>query len=67
MEFIVDKDITDTLTNDVVFNKAMIEGNMACLNFVRRRQDFKYNFPHKLYYGKVGGLGYIVAEDEFKE
>ena len=43
------------------------EGNPACLNFVMRRCDFTSDkFPHKLYYGKVGGLGYVVAEDEFK-
>ncbi|MBQ8293406.1 MAG: hypothetical protein IJX78_06395 [Bacilli bacterium] len=63
----VDEEVTKTLTNDIVFNKAMIEGNMACWNFVNRRLDFKHDFPHKLYYGKVGGLGYIVAEDELTE
>ena len=46
---------------------AMNEGNPACLNFVRRRDDFRVNFPHKLYYGKVGAFGYVVAEDEFEE
>lgn len=45
----------------------MMEGNPACLNFIIRRHDFKPDFPHKLYYGKVGGLGYVVAEDEFEE
>ena len=39
---------------------------MACYNFLRRRPDFNREFPHKLYYGKVDGLGYIVAEDELE-
>ena len=66
-DFVVDEEITSTLSNSEVFKKAMIEGNIACMNFVLRRPDFKYDFPHKLYYGKVGGLGYIVSEDEFVE
>lgn len=65
-EFIVDEYVTKTLTNDEVFNMGM-SGNPACLNFIMRRPDFRHDFPHKLYYGKVGGLGYVVAEDEFKE
>lgn len=44
-----------------------VSGNWACMNFTDRREDFAYNFPHKLYYGKVNGLGYIVAEDELEE
>lgn len=44
----------------------MVEGNWACHNFVMRRDDFRHDFPYKLYYGKVGGLGYVVAEDEFE-
>lgn len=64
-EFIVDENITETLSNDEVFRQA-VSGNIACLNFIKRRPDFDYNFEYKLYYGKVSGLGYIVAEDEFK-
>lgn len=64
-EFIIDEKITETLTNDNVFNKAIFYNNWACANFVNRRHDFNRNFPYKLYYGKVNGLGYIVAEDEF--
>lgn len=65
-EFVIDEKITNQLTNDYVFNNAIC-GNWACWNFVHRRQDFNHDFPHKLYYGKVDGLGYIVAEDEFKD
>lgn len=54
------------LDNDTVFNKAVNEGNFACMNFIDRREDFNYQFKHKLYYGKVGGLGYVVAEDELE-
>lgn len=54
------------LDADTVFNKAVNEGNWACANFMDRRDDFNYKFKHKLYYGKVGGLGYIVAEDELE-
>lgn len=53
------------VSNDEVFDKAMT-GNWACYNFYKRRKDFKHDFPHKLYYGKVNGLGYIIAEDELE-
>lgn len=66
-EFVVDEKITNTLSNAEVLSKAVLEGNIACINFLERRPDFKWNFPHKLYYGKVGCFGYIVAEDEFVE
>lgn len=64
-DFIIDFGVTNTLTNDEVFNLG-ISGNPACYNFLRRRPDFNRNFPHKLYYGKVDGLGYIVAADELE-
>lgn len=51
---------------DEVFTNG-ISGNWACYNFMKRRNDFNCNFPHKTYYGKVNGLGYIVAEDELEE
>lgn len=66
-DFIIDDKISETLTNSDVFNKGMLEGNWACYNFIQRRPDFKFDFSYKLYYGKVNGLGYIVAEDEFEE
>lgn len=65
-DFIVDEKITETLTNDLIFNMGMT-GNWACHNFLERRQDFRRDFPHKLYYGKVDGLGYVMAEDEFEK
>lgn len=65
-KFIVDENITETLSNDEVFMNAVM-GNWACKNFMDRRPDFNKLFEHKLYYGKVDGLGYIVAEDEFEE
>lgn len=65
-EFIVDEYVTKTLTNDEVLYNAL-NGNPACLNFAKRRLDFNKLFPYKLYYGKVNGLGYVVAEDEFIE
>lgn len=65
--FIVDEAITNTLTNDEVFDNAILNGNWACRNFIGRRKDFDSNFKYKLYYGKVDDLGYIVAEDEFEE
>lgn len=65
--FIVDEAITNTLTNDEVFDNAILNGNWACRNFIARRKDFDSNFKYKLYYGKVDGLGYIVAEDEFED
>lgn len=48
-----------------VFRKAH-EGNWACYNFVERRNDFDQFFRHKLYYGKIDGLGYVIAEDELE-
>jgi hypothetical protein len=65
-EIVIDEYITNTLTNDEVFDQAMC-GNWACHNFMERRPDFNCEFPHKLYYGHVGNLGYVVAEDEFEE
>lgn len=65
-EFVVDEKITETLTNDNLFTNA-INGNWACYNFIMRRPDFNAFFPYKLYYGKVDGLGYVVAEDEFDD
>ena len=50
-----------------VLEKACFEGNMACRNFIKRRKDFKHDFPYKVYYGKVGGLGYVVSEDELED
>ena len=51
--------------NEVV-EKALIEGNWACYNFMDRRPDFNRFWTQKLYYGKVGALGYIIAEDELE-
>jgi hypothetical protein len=65
-EFIVDEYITETLSPEEIFRQAAM-GNIACNNFIIRRPDFDHNFEHKLYYGKVNGLDYIVAEDEFKK
>lgn len=42
------------------------EGNWACYNFMERRKDFNYTWTKKLYYGKIDGLGYIIAEDELQ-
>lgn len=52
------------------FLKKVDEWNPACVNFYMRRQDLDFedeNFNHKLYYGKVGPLGYVVSDDEFEE
>lgn len=65
-DFVIDEYITERLTNDEVFDQAMT-GNFACWNFINRRDDFNALFPYKLYYGKVGNLGYVVAEDEFEK
>ena len=54
------------LENNEIFVQS-ISGNWACRNFRERRTDFNNEFSHKLYYGKVGGLGYVVAEDELEE
>ena len=50
-----------------VLEKACFERNPACINFMNRRPDFKHKFPYKIYYGKVGALGYVVAEDELED
>lgn len=47
--------------------KNAMEGNIACFNFFTRRLDFNHEFNQTLYYGKVNGLGYVVAEDELEE
>lgn len=66
-EIYIDKQVSRNLTPKTVYNRGM-EGNWACYNFIQRRWDFDpEKFPYKLYYGKVGMLGYIVAEDELEE
>jgi|GEM_PF-3509415 len=65
-DFIIDWDVSRRLTPASVLNRAK-NGNIACYNFVNRRPDFDEKFPYKLYYGKVGMLGYIVSEDEFEK
>jgi len=61
-EFIIEMEIDK---DDVAF-KGLLGGNFACRNFIERRPDFDCTFPHKLYYGKVGNLGYIISEDELE-
>lgn len=58
------------LTPYEVDSKAM-GGNMACFNFVYRRDDFTYDFNKKLYYGHITDdngfrLGYVMCEDELE-
>lgn len=53
------------VSKDEVITK-MAEGNWACYNFCDRRKDFNRFFQKKLYYGKVDGLGYVIAEDEIE-
>ena len=63
----IDWNISRRLNAKTVWNRAM-DGNIACYQFVKRRRDiFQTDNPPKLYYGKVGVLGYIVADDEFEE
>ncbi len=70
-EFIVDEQITTTLNPSEIWEQCN-KGNYACLNFITRRKDFDpvddkdLNFPYKLYYVKVEGIGYIIAEDEIE-
>jgi len=65
-DFVIDWDVSRKLTAQSVLNRAK-NGNWACYNFINRRPDFDEKFPYKLYYGKVGILGYIVSEDELEE
>lgn len=44
---------------------AVFNGNMACKNYLDRRDNAVDVERH--YYGKVGNLGYIVGCDEFVE
>lgn len=62
-EFIIEKEVD---IDDVIF-KGCFEGNWACRNFLDRRTDSVGVTRPRVYYGKVGMLGYIVAEDEFDE
>lgn len=61
-EFNIEMEVS---SDDVAF-KGILQGNWACRNFIDRRPDFDCTFPYKLYYGKVGNLGYIVSEDELE-
>lgn len=68
-EFIIDDKVTADLTYSEVYEKGTM-GNPACLNFILRRPDFlsdEFKHKHKLYYGHVDGLGYIVADDELED
>lgn len=63
----IDTQISKDLTKYEVWEKAQ-QGNPACFNFVMRRKDFDIvSWSHKLYYGHVDGLGYIVADDELED
>ena len=42
-------------------------GNWAVLNFLDRRPDINWGYDKKIFYGHVGNLGYVVAEDELEE
>lgn len=53
------------LTPDEVDEKAQ-QGNVVCLMFCIRREDFLPEFNQNLYYGHIENLGYVVAEDELK-
>ena len=53
------------VSKDEVIQK-VAEGNWACYNFMDRRKDFNHFWTKKLYYGKIDGLGYIIAEDELQ-
>ena len=61
-EFLVEMEVP---VADVIFKA--YGGNWACYNYLERRPDVNMDFPHKIYYGKVGILGYVVSEDEFKQ
>lgn len=52
--------------DDVIF-KGCFSGNWACRNFLDRRDEALGVTRPRVFYGKVGGLGYIVAEDELIE
>jgi hypothetical protein len=43
-EFIVDDIISNQLNLDVVYNKAVLEHNIACINFLNRRPDIIEKF-----------------------
>lgn len=64
-ECIIDESVSKDLTPQYIID--ICDNNWACYNFVTRRKDFDKNFPHKLYYVKVDGLGYVVAEDELEK
>lgn len=61
-EFVIEKEVN---IDDVIF-EGCFGGNWACRNFLNRRTDAVGVTRPKVYYGKVGGLGYIVGEDEFE-
>ena len=52
--------------------KQLESGNIACMNFFIRRDDYTEDFNKDLYYGKVEVksniyLGYVLCEDELEE
>lgn len=52
---------------DDVLMKGICYGNPACRNFIDRRGDEPLGVTRpRTFYGKVGNLGYVVAEDELE-
>lgn len=40
------------------------DGNMSCLQYAMRSAKDNLPTDDKVYYGKIGGLGYLVHESE---
>lgn len=58
------------LTAEEIEDKAQ-RGNIACMNFIFRRDNFNVESKKKYYYGKIIKnriyLGYVLCEDELWE
>ena len=55
------------ISNDEIFNKAYMQDNKVCREFIERRKDFKHDFPYRLYYVNFMNFEYILADDEIEK
>lgn len=65
-DILIDLNISHQLNPSYIIKEAR-SGNIACKNFISRRRDFDVDFPFRLYYGHINGLGYIVSDDEMQK
>lgn len=62
-EFDVEGPVLDVCGSNCLVTLALSQGNFAALNAIRLDGYTVNDGP--FYYGKIGGMGYIIAEQDF--